>query len=177
MRSHLRSFNAIRMSSTSNNRIYTRYGVYTPTSAITFAPILPVFTLSPLEDSSQCKPGSLLLSIANSIEPIKNRYDWDTKGTFALSVHDCGTLLTMDKTMIIKHAAGGKDGVDIAIKKLTVTRDASNGVVFNLIREEKGSNINTNHTIRLSPGQMKALQVSIEFLIPRLLGFDAIFSR
>lgn len=106
-----------------------------------------------------------------------NKYDWDQKITFALSVTDMGKIvhfLVSAKDLNIMHDPGAKSESAGAVKKylnMSSPKGLMDGGAMLSLSQQKGSEKIT-HTIPLSPDECIVIRQLLMAAIPSALAWD-----
>lgn len=164
--------------STMNRNIYSKISFYKEHSALNLSIIPPKFKLS-LDENSWIldTSGSLIVEIAQRFPPNSNRspnsssFDWKNKSFFYLGPIQCGEVLASIHKESEFSSSTNKDSIASKTFSMTPSSDGKN--TFNIMNLDDAS----SKVIELSAGEMQTFRCCIEFMIPRLLGIDAVFMR
>jgi hypothetical protein len=121
------------------------------------------------------REGAVFVEAAPTVGP--NKYDWDQKITFALSVTDMGKIvhfLTTGKDLSIMHDPGAKSDTQGQVKKyfnITSPKGLLEGGAL-LTLSQNGVKGEMRHTIGLTPDECMVLRQLLLTAIPGALQWD-----
>lgn len=159
-------------------RVFADYTIYKGKGAMSMKPIKPSFRTLNNGGISLAKEGAILLEFANTTGP--RSYDWTNKQTFALSVAEMGSLLTLnpqDSTEFVHDPMKGKEGEGTIYKKLKIapvtdTRTNAQGLSFALSVTENRSQ-SGNVYVTVSKSEFAIMRTCITYMVPYMLGWQA----
>ncbi|GAB4819044.1 hypothetical protein N2152v2_006090 [Parachlorella kessleri] len=160
-------------------KLFTDFTVYKGKGAVSLKVIKPTWVKSGTGSSiSVGREGTVLLEFANS-QGEKN-YDWENKGTFALSALECAEVLEAlesgrDRSFYHDPSKGSNDEGQVSKSfKLSPARDQ--GFFLNLGVKDNVAGRNASYGTALSAAEARVMRRLMDFAIPRLLGFDEMFA-
>ncbi|KAL4441252.1 hypothetical protein ABPG77_011489 [Micractinium sp. CCAP 211/92] len=156
--------------------VYSDYTIYKGKAAMTLKVIRPTWERvgSGLAISRE---GTVLLEFANALGPQK--YDWEQKATFGLSAVECAMVLESTdarRECAFFHdpnkgsAAEGSVQKSLAIKPI----QQGGGWFFTINVSQGGSK--SYISCNVSDAELRLIKTVMQFLMPRLLGFDEHFA-
>ncbi|KAG2435106.1 hypothetical protein HXX76_007191 [Chlamydomonas incerta] len=169
----------------SSDRVYTNYYVYKTRAAMCVRLLPPTFSKTQAGKVLE-RDGTMLLEFATANAAaagagngpagnVNRTYNWSNKVTFALSPVELGNILAGDavaseKGLVLWHdpAKLGKTGE--AMKKLSLKQLPDGNISFNMNAGPE------NISVPVTKGEFEVIKSVAQFAIPRLLGFDAVFS-
>jgi hypothetical protein len=164
----------------SDTRTFTSYVVYKGKGAMGLKVIPPTFSSSGVKARSVSRTGAILLEFA-PVGASPREYDWTKKATFSLSPTECGEILAMDiaKGVDFFHDPNmGESEAGKVVKKLKLSPTADmKGMFIGIQVSDKSSPAPTTYSIPISLGELAVLRSLMQFSIPRMMGFDAVWSE
>jgi hypothetical protein len=122
----------------------------------------------------QQREGAVFLEMTSAVGP--NKYDWEKKITFALSVSDMAKLIsffTTEKDCSIMHDPGAKTDKQGTVKKFLNLKSpggVSEAGCMVQLTESEGTD-KTTHTVPLTPDECVAVRCLLQGGISRALGW------
>ena len=175
-------------SSSGGNNVFVDYGVYKTKGALKVKCVKAQFERDAGGRSVLKRAGGILFELANSTAP--RQYDWGNKSSFMLSATEAAELadrMAANSGCSFFHDPGAGTSARGATNKKFVVEpmpDGSGGLFVNVSVTSKSSgNGGANdggaksfHSVPVSYGESAAIRHLIVYLVPRLMGFDELFT-
>jgi hypothetical protein len=172
----LRNVQFLARSYSAPSRVFANFNIFRDTAMMDVKPLPPTMAAIPPSGESLKveRQGTMLFSFVPSTSGDGNGYNWSDKQHFALSVVECGDLLTAKREFDFYHnssynpQAGNADpaqGKSLAISPIAGSEDLSFSYSAGDVKI----------SLPMTPAEYRVLQSLINFSIPKLLAWDAIF--
>ena len=174
-------------SSSGGNNVFVDYGVYKTKGALKVKCVKAQFERDAGGRSVLKRAGGILFELANSTAP--RQYDWGNKSSFMLSATEAAELadrMAANSGCSFFHDPGAGTSARGATNKKFVVEpmpDGSGGLFVNVSVTSKSSSGNDGgggaksfHSVPVSYGESAAIRHLIVYLVPRLMGFDELFT-
>jgi hypothetical protein len=161
------------------SKFFSGYTVYKAKSAVAIKPVSPTFK-SIGNSLAVDREGCLFFEFApGGTRP--REYDWNQKGSFALSVTECGGLLSHDAKssteLTFTHdpkAGTAESGQTVKRFKISAAPDGK-GVYVNLQIVNKQGPPPINLSVMVTHGELEVIKSMTRYCLPYFLGLDRVF--
>ena len=174
--------------SNTNGGVFVDYGVYKTKGALKVKCVKAQFERDAGGRAVLKRAGGVLFELANSTAP--RQYDWSNKSSFMLSATEAAELadrMAANAGCSFFHDPGAGTSARGATNKKFVVEpmpDGSGGLFVNVSVTSKsggggggdGAGAKSFHSVPVSYGESAAIRHLIVYLVPRLMGFDELFS-
>ena len=170
--------------SSGGNSVFVDYGVYKTKGALKVKCVKAQFERDAGGRSVLKRAGGILFELANATAP--RQYDWGNKSSFMLSATEAAELadrMAANSGCSFFHDPGAGTSARGATNKKFVVEpmpDGSGGLFVNVSVTSKSSGndggAKSFHSVPVSYGESAAIRHLIVYLVPRLMGFDELFT-